>query len=1143
MGIGGFMKPKYLIGLLAVFWCACLVLVYSFYLITKEEALSQLDARQELLARQAASGIRTAMSHWIVVLESFSGFPELVDFEDKGQEFLDVVFKVHHGDILSLSRLGPEGRILGTAPHTPELAEQSTPAPEYFKKAKDSRKLAISKVIHSHEGEAIAIHVPVIKNGEFLGTLTASINFSQITRDCLTGIKRTDAGYAWLINSDGVSLYCPIPAHKGKSIFDNCRDFPGFLDMARRMLNHESGTAVFSGDCIQSDRGEKRKKRAYFLPLTIGDRYWSIAVVSSERGVLESLRVFKNYLLLLLVVLAFGWTSLTFLWLKSWRRMIEEKKERLAREAIQRSEEKYKRLFAESPVGVYRVSPDWVFESVNPAFAALTGASGPQELVNRGWEDFLKFRNPKHKELVTKRLIDTGSLSGFETLFLLNDETDLWASIFAHAAPGPDPGQPGHTGFLIDITSRKMAEEALIKRSGLESRLLQISAALQAPTSDHFQGNITRALETVGELSGADRVYVLVFEGGPFGREELFEWRRPEKASSLPPIQLIDEKVDPPWLFTQLMEGQIIDLPGSGGQARRLDEGGTFLSVRGIEAFMGVPLVHGARLMGLLGLEYPGAIHNKSEETRVIIKLAGEILKSALKRYAIEKALRESEEKYRLLVDNATDAIYIAQDEVVKFPNAKTEELTGYTAEELAGIPFIELIHPEDREMVLSRHLKRVKGESVPPLYSFRIFDKSGNEKWVQLNTAFIMWEGKPGTLNFIRDMSVQKTLESQLQHAQKMEAVGTLAGGVAHDFNNLLQAINGFTQLLLLEKKEDESGFSELRQIKQAADRAAGLVKQLLAFSRKAETERRPIKLNNEIKAAVGILERTLPKMIEIKLELDDNLRPINADPVQMEQVLLNLCGNAADAMQQRGVLTIRTIDRISAQSLPREAPLDFPENMIQLSVIDNGSGMDEELMQHIFEPFFTTKDFGKGSGLGLASVYGITKSHGGSVYCRSEPGKGTEFIIFLPVMDEKGDVDPVGEPIQRPERGSEKILVVDDEKSVRDIAEKVFTRYGYSATTASSGEEALELLKSSNGGMDLIILDLGMPGMGGHKTLEEIAKAYPHIKVIVASGYSAAGSVSELMQKGASAYLSKPYQINDLILKAREILDGLRE
>ncbi|MBW1995040.1 MAG: PAS domain S-box protein, partial [Deltaproteobacteria bacterium] len=432
---------------------------------------------------------------------------------------------------------------------------------------------------------------------------------------------------------------------------------------------------------------------------------------------------------------------------------------------------------------------------------------------------------------------------------------------------------------------------------------------------------------------------------------------------------------------------------------------------------------------------------NEAEELLGVIGIFKDITEQ--KRAA--EALRESEQKYRTLIENAYDAIFVVQDEGITFPNPRTEELTGYSKEELEKIPFAELIHPENRDKVLEIHRQRLAGEDPPSHCFFRIINKRGEESWVQLNTALINWENRPAILYFMRDVTQQKRLETQLQHAVKMEAIGTLVGGIAHDFNNYLQAIFGYIQILLMEKEPDDPDLERLRKIEQATKNAIDLIQQLLTFSRKVESRRRPIDLNQEIRLAVKLLRRSIPRMIDIEVNLADDLKTINADPVQMEQIFMNLAVNARDAMPKGGKLVIET-ENVSIGEEYRNTHLGvLPGQYALLSVSDTGTGMDKEVLEHIFEPFYTTKEPGKGTGLGLSMVHGLVKDHGGYIMCYSEPGKGTCFKIYLPVLEvEAAEQGVEREKDEEIPGGDETILLVDDEEMFRDIGQQILRRFG---------------------------------------------------------------------------------------------------
>jgi signal transduction histidine kinase/ActR/RegA family two-component response regulator len=384
-----------------------------------------------------------------------------------------------------------------------------------------------------------------------------------------------------------------------------------------------------------------------------------------------------------------------------------------------------------------------------------------------------------------------------------------------------------------------------------------------------------------------------------------------------------------------------------------------------------------------------------------------------------------------------------------------------------------------------------------------------------------------------------KKVLESQLQGAQKMEAIGTLAGGIAHDFNNILQAIIGYTQILLMAKESSDPDYEKLQAIEASAQRASELTQRLLVFGRKVESKLKPVDLNQEVHQVCRMLERTIPKMIEITLDLKRDLQIINCDPVQIEQIMMNLGVNARDAMPDGGKLVFQTRNVTLDEAFCKVNLGCKPGFYVLLRVSDSGIGMEKELQDHIFEPFFTTKETGKGTGLGLAMVYGIVKSHGGYITCDSQPNQGTVFSIYFPAIQSHEKPNPMKVREMPVRGGSERILIVDDEQAIRDLGVELLGSAGYTVVTAPDGETALELYGGEDGKVDLVILDLNMPGMGGKKCLEKLLRINSGVKVIVASGYSAAGLSDDSIRMGAKGFIGKPYEMDKLLKLVREVLD----
>ena len=511
-----------------------------------------------------------------------------------------------------------------------------------------------------------------------------------------------------------------------------------------------------------------------------------------------------------------------------------------------------------------------------------------------------------------------------------------------------------------------------------------------------------------------------------------------------------------------------------------------------------------------------------------------------------ELKVLESEKRHRQLFENApVGIITVGENGQIMDVNPRLVELLGSpSAEATRSINMFSF--PPLVEAGISANFQECLRTGRIGIFETPYVSKWGREVFLRYNIEPIRDEGGRVVLvqGIMEDISEAKNLEIQLQHAQKMEAVGTLAGGIAHDFNNILQVIQGYTQLLLFEQHLNSDDQSSLNAIQSAAGRAAELTRQLLTFSRKVESRLEPADINRVIEDAGAILRGAIPKMIDLDLILSDDLEMVRADPVQIEQVILNLGVNAKDAMPDGGKIIIETRKTYLDEEYCRRHLEVRPGPYVLVAVTDTGQGISPETAKHIFEPFFTTKEVGQGSGLGLAMVYGIIKNHQGHITCHSEPGRGTVFSIFLPASDQVTAAAVVAAPAssdQEIEPGRGDILVVDDEEWIRDMASKMLSRFGYSVRTAPDGETALDLYQSEDGRPDLVLLDLGMPGMGGLKCLQKLKTMDPEARVIVASGYSIDEESREIIQADASHFLHKPYQAKELMEAVRKVV-GVR-
>jgi signal transduction histidine kinase len=390
-----------------------------------------------------------------------------------------------------------------------------------------------------------------------------------------------------------------------------------------------------------------------------------------------------------------------------------------------------------------------------------------------------------------------------------------------------------------------------------------------------------------------------------------------------------------------------------------------------------------------------------------------------------------------------------------------------------------------------------------------------------------------------IGQLIARKRVEEQLFHSQKVEAIGRLAGGVAHDFNNLLTVITGYSELALAEIPENDRMHPNLEEIRKAAQRAAALTRQLLAFSRQQPVEPKLVDLNGIIKDMERMLVRLIGEDVELSTSLAPHLGRVNADPGQLEQVIVNLAVNARDAMPHGGKLVLETtnidLDDTYCQSHPEARPVPH----VQLSVTDTGTGMDAETQARIFEPFFTTKESGKGTGLGLSTVHGIVKQNGGHLEVYSELGRGTTFKVYLPRSQKSGQTSKIIRPQSKPARGSETILVAEDSESVRKLMKEILRSCGYQVLEADEGSRALDVCDRHEGPIHLLVTDTVMPGMSGPELAQHVRRKKPGIRILLTSGYTERGMSNHGLPEQGHPFLEKPFTVESLTHKVREVLD----
>ncbi|MBW6484589.1 MAG: DUF3365 domain-containing protein [Syntrophobacterales bacterium] len=544
-----------------------------------------------------------------------------------------------------------------------------------------------------------------------------------------------------------------------------------------------------------------------------------------------------------------------------------------------------------------------------------------------------------------------------------------------------------------------------------------------------------------------------------------------------------------------------------------------------------------------LRIDRDGLEKRVQERTRELETANEQLAREIVEHKLATEALTKSEDKFRRAFYISPDAVNINRlaDGMYVSINAGFTKIMGYTKEDIIGKTSIEYDiwdNIEDRQRLVAG--LRKNGEATNLEAAFRT--KDGKLRYGLMSASVLTLDGAPHILSITRDITERKQaeaekklLEEKLQHADKMEAIGTLAGGIAHDFNNLLMGIQGYASLLLMHIDSSHPHYEKLKRIEEQVGRGADLAKQLLGFARGGRYEIKPTDMNDLLEKSSSLFGRT-KKEISISRKYEENLLPVEVDRGQMEQVFLNLYVNAWQAMPGGGELYIET-GNVFFDDAQAAISAVTPGKYVKITIADTGIGMDEKIRARIFEPFFTTKAMGRGTGLGLAMVYGIIKGHKGAITVDSKPGQGTTFTIYLPASEQEAAKEKAA--IKTIARGTETILLVDDEQMILKVNRELLEFLGYRVYAAGSGQEALAVYMEKQKEIDLVILDMILPGISGGETFDRLRGFNPALKVLLASGYSIKGEAQAIMERGCNGFIQKPFRLEILSRKIREMLD----
>ncbi len=809
-----------------------------------------------------------------------------------------------------------------------------------------------------------------------------------------------------------------------------------------------------------------------------------------------------------------------------------------AERALRESEERYRAFIAQTSEGIFRIEHrppvplhlpleeqvtalyrTGVVAECNNAMARMYGYDQAEDLVGKRLAELHDVTDP-----VTQAAMRRFVLDGYRHHDTETHELDRHgrARILLNNSVGfvEDSALVRVWGTQREVTERRRAEQ-------VQSATYRISEAANTARS---LPELYRAVHAiVGELMPARNLYIALYDetsqtiSFPYFEDEFdagFPTKRMGRGLTEYVLRTGTPLLATPEVYTRLVEEGEVELIGTPS----LD-------------WVGVPLKAGDSTMGVIAVQTYSAGVRYAERERQILEFVSSQIALVIERKRAEQQLADSEAKYRLLFEANPEPMWVHEDDSFHILAVNQAAIASYGFSEADFMAMtVTDLHPTPEHPAVDLLLRR-PGETAAIRSGLHHLKKDGTAIEVELLAHAIEFAGRPARLVLARDVTEQRRLEAQLRQAQKMEAVGRLAGGIAHDFNNLLTAILGSAQLALRELEPSHAVREDLEEIRRAGLRAADLTRQLLAYSRRQVIAPKVIDLNEAVRSLDSMLRRLIREDIELVLTLAPTPLAVRSDPGQIEQIVLNLVVNARDAMPQGGRISVRAESIVLDTHQPANSPPAPPGPYVHLAVSDTGTGLTAEARAHLFEPFFTTKELGKGTGLGLATVYGIVKQNGGFIYVDSEPGQGTTMRVYLPPTAGPISTD-ASAAAAAPGGGSETVLLVEDEAAVRQFARRALEASGYAVLVAPDGAEALSLAERHAGPIHILLTDVVMPGMAGPELARRLTAKRPSLRVLYCSGYTDDTTVLDGVREAGTPFLQKPFAPEDLVRKLREVL-----